>query len=229
MNNKEILFLEHSSYCEIQLNRPDKHNALNRAMRAEFRSALTRAKNYPVTLLSSSSNTFCAGMDLTEVKNTPELGEDFWQLLEAIYAHNSVFIAKVNGKALGGGLSLINACDLAIASESAEFGMPEIAYGIYPAIVGPSTQLMLNKKQVAWMVLTGQPIDANTAQDWGLVNQVVEQDSLDQCCEAIATHIAKHPAKALAAAKTMLNTVPVDADMRRMATEAGLAINRFKE
>ena len=94
-------------------------------------------------------------------------------MLVAIREHPAVFIAAVNGLALGGGATLVSVCDLAVAADEAEIGMPEIGFGAYPQFSGPGAQIQLTAKRAAWLVLTAQRIDGRTAENWGMVNRSV--------------------------------------------------------
>jgi enoyl-CoA hydratase/carnithine racemase len=79
-----------------------------------------------------------------------------------IREHPAIFVAAVNGFALGGGATLISMCDLAIAADQAEIGMPEIGFGAYPQYSGPAAQIQLTAKRAAWLVLTAECIDGRT-------------------------------------------------------------------
>src|SRR5258705_7871784 len=167
-------------YAVIGLNRPEKKNALNRAARRELLAALTflRAECRAI-VLTGCGDSFCSGGDLKEVRADAEAGiapdprSDWIEVLIAIREHPAVFIAAVNGIALGGGATLISVCDLAVAANEAEIGLPEIGFGAYPQFSGPGVQLRLAGKRAAWVVLTGERIDGVTAESWGVVNRSV--------------------------------------------------------
>src|SRR5690606_26969274 len=102
----------------------------------------------------------------------------------------------------------INVCDLAVAADTAELGMPEITFAAYPSLAGVSTQLSLARKRAAWMVLTGERVSARTAMEWGLINECVPAAQLLERVEALAQRIAGFDPYALAACKKALDTVP---------------------
>jgi enoyl-CoA hydratase/carnithine racemase len=109
---------------------------------------------------------FCADIELKEAGERRAQAPDDrdrpsdWRIVqEEIRRHPAIVIASVNGFALGGGVTLVNAADLAVASETAQFGRPEAGFGVYPRLAGPSTQLRLQQKRAAWMVLTAKRID----------------------------------------------------------------------
>src|SRR5690606_8952016 len=184
------------------LNRPEKRNAMNSAAQAQLQEVLKQCLGrYAAAVITGSGTAFCSGIDLKERRERlragdapPEYsrqGHSWIETIEAVRKHPTVFVAAVNGFALGGGVSLINACDLAIAAEDAEIGMPEITFASYPTVAGPSTQLRILRKHASWMILTGKRIDGVTAAKWGLVNQAVPADQLMQTACALAEHIGK--------------------------------------
>ena len=133
-----VLFEPREGYAWIRINRPEKRNAMNREARDGLRAAMARARDgFPVVAITGVDTTFCGGIDLKEVQAEAERGEQTaladWRDLNAeIREHPSIFIAAVNGLALGGGVTLTGVCDLAVAAEEARFGMPEVGFGMYP-------------------------------------------------------------------------------------------------
>ena len=174
-----LVTVEHRpGYAVVGLNRPEKKNALNRASPRELLVALTSLRaECRVIVLTGCGDSFCSGVDLKEARADVEAGtapdpRSTWiEVLIAIREHPAVFIAAVNGLALGGGATLISVCDLAVAVHEAEIGMPEIGFGAYPQFSGPGAQIQLIAKRAAWLVLTAQRIDGRTAEAWGMVNR----------------------------------------------------------
>jgi len=228
-----VLLEPHEGHAIIRLNRPDKRNAMNFAAQKEFRAALDAVRNdAPVVILTGNGPAFCAGIDLKESRAnaTDENGNPIqrtWiDLLEAVRTHPAVTIAAVNGFALGGGLTLINSCDLAIAVDNVEIGMPELGLGIYPAMAGPSTQIRLSRKRAAWMVLTTDRITGAQAVDWGLVNKAVAAEDLMDEAVSVARKIAGFDPAAVAGAKQALLTVPDHISAWVPALEYGALVNK---
>lgn len=180
----------------ITLNRPDKRNAMSTQAQAELRAALEDSKHdCKVIVITGSGVSFCAGVDLREQRE-PERkfahGSNSWvETNEAIRRHPAVFIAAVNGFALGGGLTLVHNCSLAVASEQAQFGMPELGFATFPGLAGPATIRRILPKHAAYMILTAKRFDAETAERWGIVNQVVPHDDLMDEAYALANHVAQ--------------------------------------
>jgi len=220
----------------ITLNRPEQRNAMNRAARAALIDSLDACRNAEppvrVIVLTGSGSAFCAGVDLKEAARkepqpdtTGERHTSWRAVQEEIARHPAIVIAAVNGFALGGGTTLINVADLALAADDAQIGMPEIGFGMYPALAGPSTQLRLSRKHAAWMVLTAERIDGRTAQRWGLVNHAVPPEQLTEAALALARKVASYDAVALQWSKKALWEVPARTSDWSRALEYGEEVN----
>jgi enoyl-CoA hydratase/carnithine racemase len=195
---KLITVTERESYAIVTLNRPEKRNAMSYAAQKELWAALASLANPKckvVILTGAGDLSFCAGADTKDTErpafNSPTFPETWHETQDIIARHPAMFIAAVNGFALGGGLTLVNNCEMAIASETATFGMPEIAMGVFAALAGPSTIKRILPKHAAQMLFTGTRVDAETALRWGLVNEVVAPADLLPRAEELAKHIAQ--------------------------------------
>jgi len=212
-----VLFEQRDGVGRITLNRPEKRNALSRALQGELRAALDAARaDCRVVVVTGAGVAFCGGIDLSESRELRGLRaaedpsetdavedraaetprpvplRDVWvETNEVIRRHPAIMIAAVNGFALGGGLTLVHNCELAIASERAEFGMPEVGFGTFPGIAGPATTRRIRPKHAASMILTARRIGAETAERWGIVNTVVPHERLLDEAEGLARHIAQ--------------------------------------
>jgi len=202
----ELVLLEKkdSGIGLITFNRPDKRNAMSSAAQAEFRAALDDCReDCKVLILTGNGVAFCSGVDLKEGQARGQrrqfaYGSNSWfETNEVLKQHPAVCIAAVNGFALGGGLTVVNNCDLAIASERAEFGMPEMSFNTFPGLAGPATIRRVLTKHAAYMILTARRIDAVTAERWGIVNAVVPHDQLLEEADKLARHVAQFDATAL--------------------------------
>ena len=144
----------------------------------------------------------------------------------AIRAHPAIFIAAVNGLALGGGATLINVCDLAIASTRASIGCPEMGFSTYPGMAGPAIQLSgVTRKQAAWLVLTTNRIDGATAERWGMVNECVEPEALLPRAQVLAAQVARFDPVALAESKKALDRIPAFITDWQEAMDHGQMVN----
>jgi enoyl-CoA hydratase/carnithine racemase len=236
MSDDLVLLEDRGGYAVITLNRSDKRNAMSTAAQSRLQQVLRECVGrYPAIVLTGAGPAFCSGIDLKERRERLERGEapepeysrqghSWIETIEAIRKHPAVFIAAVNGYALGGGVSLINVCDLAIAAEEAEIGMPEITFASYPTVAGPTTQLRILRKHASWMILTGQRIDGATAARWGLVNRAVPRAQLMQEAEALAERIAAYNPVTLDWSKKALDDIPSQVSDWTAALEYGRTV-----
>jgi enoyl-CoA hydratase/carnithine racemase len=210
-----VFVTQHETWAELRINREAKRNAMNREARQGLLQAFERlAGQVKAIVITGTGRSFCAGMDLKEVESDRAAGidgssEEWIGVNLAIRAHPAVFIAAVNGVALGGGSTLINVCDLAIASTEASIGCPEMGFATYPGMAGPAAQLSgITRKQAAWIILTTNRVDGATAERWGMVNACVAPDQLLPRAHALAAHVAQFDAVALAESKKVLDRIP---------------------
>lgn len=202
----------------VRFTRPEQRNAMNAIARASLIHALeeTRRDGTRVIVLRGDGPAFCAGIDLKEVAAGAGDPNALWgpvnaewrRVQQLIRDHPAVVIASVNGYALGGGSTLINVCDLAVAADVAQIGMPEVGFGSYPGIAGPAMQLRVSPKRAAWLVLTARRIDGRTAEEWGVVNRCVPLDELEAETMALARHVAGFDAATLTWSKRALWQIP---------------------
>src|SRR5665213_370894 len=200
-----ILLERREGYNIITLNRPEKRNAMNLAIQGDLREALERSRDARVIVLTGAAPTFCAGIDLAEQREiraglTPvpsQEGHPWAVTQERIRRHPAVFIAAVSGAALGGGLTLVQNCELAVCDESAEFGVPELTFGTVPALSGPATVHRLLPTHAAHMIFLAQRVNAATALHYGIVNEVVPDGEVLTRAVEMAEVIAAYDATAI--------------------------------
>ena len=206
----------------LTLGRPQVLNALDAAtlesLRARARE-LALDETLHAVVLTGEGRAFAAGADIAEMRRLDPLGaEAFSRLghaaLAAVEALSVPTIAAVNGFALGGGCELACACDWIYASTKARFGQPEVSLGLLPGFGG--TSRLLRRVGVGWakeLVLSGEAIDAETAQRIGLVNRLFAPDELLAAALEVGAKIASKGAFAIAQAKRVLQEGQ-DADLR---------------
>jgi methylglutaconyl-CoA hydratase len=208
----------HQHVATLIFNRPDKRNALSRALLAELAERLEDLhleKRVRAVVLTGAGTAFCAGMDLGEMHATAksERPHDQWQedamnyrdLLEQMLRFPKPLIAAVNGPCLAGGAGLMLACDIVIASESATFGLPEPLRGITAGVVSPVLTFRIGAGQAGRLLLTAITIDAQEARRIGLFHEVVHADHLWPRAVEIAGQCARCAPEALQLTKRMLN------------------------
>jgi E-phenylitaconyl-CoA hydratase len=197
----------------MTLNRPAVRNALNRELSAALMEALQRVRADPeirVAVLTGAGRTFCAGADLKErAQSGRAVDASPASIVEAnqsqSFARLSLekpLIAAIDGYCLAAGFELALACDLRLCTPDARFGLPEIVRGFFPGGGGPQRLMRAIPQAVAMeMILTGDPIDATTAQQVGLVSRVVPTEELLSTACQIARRIASHAPLAVKAVK----------------------------
>jgi len=192
----------------VTINRPRQLNALSSAVLSELADALDsheRDDEVRAIILTGGPNVFAAGADLKEFGTrsvVDMMASNRVALFDRVRNVSKPVIAAVSGYALGGGCELAMLCDMIIASETARFGQPEINVGIMPGAGG--TQRLtrtFGKAKAMEMVLTGDWIDAQTAERLGLVNRVVPVDQVIDEAKALALKIAAKPPLAVKLAK----------------------------
>jgi 2-(1,2-epoxy-1,2-dihydrophenyl)acetyl-CoA isomerase len=201
--------------ARITLNRPDRLNSFTRAMHAELRDALANLGEARVVVLTGAGRGFCAGQDLNDRAVAPgeavDLGEtveESWNpLIRALAALPQPVIARVNGVAAGAGANIALACDLVIATKSAKFIQSFSALGLIPDS-GGSWHLprLVGQARALGLALTGEPLPAEKAADWGLIWKAVDDDTLDAEVDAVAAKLAGLPPLGLAAIKQIIRT-----------------------
>ncbi|MFD1538586.1 enoyl-CoA hydratase/isomerase family protein [Nonomuraea guangzhouensis] len=204
----------------ITLNRPAKLNAITPEMAGALRACLDRVDADPgirvAVLTGAGERSFCVGSDIRELDAyaTPWEFRNRGDYGDAVRALRKPIIAAVNGYAYGGGLELAMACDIRLAASTATFAAPEIKLGW----IGGSGQSALLAHAVgpgnaAVMLLTGDPIDAARARDWGLVTEVLPPEELLPAVRELADKIAARPPIAAQTAKANLRAayaMPLD-------------------
>lgn len=198
----------------VRLNRPESLNALNRALVAELTDtlvALDQEESVRAIVLTGNERAFAAGADIKEMAGDSAvdmLKLDQFQRWDQIKRLKKPLIAAVSGYALGGGCELAMLCDIIIASETAQFGQPEIKIGVIPGAGG--TQRLtraIGKSRAMEYVLTGRFFSAQQAEAWGLVSRVVPVELYLEEALKLAAEIAAMPPLAVQLAKQCVNKV----------------------
>lgn len=196
----------------ITLNRPDKRNALRRDFIEEINAAIDQLAgkdSLRVLVIAAAGSVFCAGMDLGQMQARAESadGKSDWNqdsqvycdMLAKIYSLDVPTVAAVQGPALAGGVGIILACDIVIASETAFFMLPEPVRGITAAMVTPLLIQRVGGGPATYMLLSGERVSANQAATFGMCHDVVSAAELQARTDALLNSI-------LAASKSALTT-----------------------
>jgi enoyl-CoA hydratase/carnithine racemase len=194
----------------IRLDRADKRNAVTRSMYEAMTEAIAIAETDPAiraVLFSGSGDAFCAGNDLNDFVGDPPTGMESpaFRFLRAISTAQKVLVAAVHGVAVGIGTTMLLHCDLVVAARSAKLSLPFVALGLVPEAA--STLLLpraVGHRRAAELLLLGEPIDAEMALRWGLVNHIVDDEKLIDAAMELVTRVASLPASAVRLTKRLL-------------------------
>jgi len=214
----ETVILEQTGpVARITLNRPDKLNSFNTTMHQELRDALRSVeRSARVIVLTGAGRAFCAGQDLGERSMGSEgravdLGvtvETAWNpLIRRIVEMPQPIIARVNGVAAGAGANVALAADIVVAARSAKFIQSFSAIGLVPDSGGSWVlPRLVGQARALGLALTGEPLPAETAAEWGLIWKCVEDDALDGEVDLIADKLAALPPLGLGATKKLIRS-----------------------
>ncbi|MYE27660.1 MAG: enoyl-CoA hydratase [Chloroflexi bacterium] len=214
----------------IQLNRPQKKNALTPAMYDSLREAIERADadaSIHVITLTGSGDSFCAGNDLNTFLQDP--GSDAAaRFIKAIAKARAPIVAAVNGVAVGVGLTMLLHCDLVYAAADAKFNFAFIDLGLLPeAASSYLLPRMLGYAGAAELLMLGEAFSAEKARECGIVNQVVAADALDALAQSKAEQLAAKPPEALRQTKMLLRRGNAKAVEETIALELSLIGERL--
>ncbi len=197
---REVRYERRGAAAHLTIDREPQRNALSATALAQLQEGLARAEADDavrvVVVTGAGSKIFCAGGDLSSMGGGDgfldghEARRAYGLLLRRIQDCSRPTIARVNGHALAGGVGLVLACDLAVASESAQVGLPEVDRGLFPMTVMALLQRHVGRKRALELVLTGQRLAATQAVEWGLFNRAVPQTELDAAVDGLAQALA---------------------------------------
>jgi enoyl-CoA hydratase/carnithine racemase len=209
MNYENICFESEDNIALVILNRPQRRNALSLALMQELIVCLGEIgsrRELRAVILAATGSAFSAGHDLSEMVGR-DLGEYrqlfgvCTELMEKVQSIPQPVIAEVQGIATAAGCQLVASCDLAFASEEATFATPGVRIGLFCTTPMVALSRAIGRKRALEMLLTGEPIDAQTAADWGLVNRVVAADRLRAETRQLAARIAEASDRVVAQGK----------------------------
>jgi enoyl-CoA hydratase/carnithine racemase len=207
-----VLTEAHNGVVTLRLNRPQQLNALSDSMLEQLQRELDRLAtdaNLRCVVVAGAGRAFCAGHDLSEMRSnrSPEYYRSLFdrcsRLMQSIRALPVPVIARVHGVATAAGCQLVGSCDLAIAADTARFAVSGINVGLFCATPAVAVSRNVSTKRAFDMLVTGRFVDAVTACDWGLINEVVPADELDAAVARKAAAIAEKSPAAIRFGKSM--------------------------
>ncbi len=184
----------------LTLARGERFNPLSSQMIAALQAeldALASDRSARVVVLAAEGRGFCAGHDLKEMRAhssdklwQKKLFDDCSRMMVSLTRLPQPVIARVNGIATAAGCQLVSMCDLAVASESATFALPGVSIGVFCSTPAVGVARAVGRKRAMELLLTGEPVDARTALEWGLVNRVVPEAELDREVERLCAKMS---------------------------------------
>ncbi len=219
MNDQVLrITIDGRGVARLTLSRPDVRNAFNEAVIDGICEAFGRFNNDPnvrIVVLTGVEKTFCAGADLNMMQRAATYSADdnkddarrLAHMLHAINNSAKPVVARVNGPAMGGGVGMVAACDIAVAAESAFFALSEVRLGLIPAVISPFVVSAMGPQEARRWFLTGERFDAETAKRIHLVHMVAMDEQLDATVETVVASLLKGGPEAQRACKTLINAV----------------------
>src|SRR5258707_10014562 len=208
----KILYSIGGGIARVTLNRPDKRNALDQELIAEVKDAVAAAGRDPecrVVLVSGAGKDFCSGADLAGLEKTAQAGvldnmsdaHNMAELFLMMRNHRRPIVAAVQGRALAGGCGLATACDIVLASESAQFGYPEVNIGFVPAMVMAILRRSVSEKAAFELVATGEIVPQERAYEIGVIQRIYPDAQFAGEVEAYVARLASKSASAVMLSK----------------------------
>jgi len=248
MSYETIEFELNDGLAVLTLNRPDSLNSFTTQMHEEIRSVLDIIEtdtSVRCLILTGNGRGFCAGQDLSDRAVAPETGtkrdlgesieKNYGPLILRLTALPMPVICAVNGVAAGAGANIALACDIVLAAKSAKFIQAFCKIGLVPDSAGTYTlPRLIGSARAAALSLTGEPIMAEKAEEWGMIWKAVDDDQLQNTAREMGQHFTKQPTKGLALTKKALqasfnNTLAEQLDLERdLQREAGYT-NDYQE
>ena len=202
----------HNGTATLTLNRPERFNTLTSEMIAALQAELDAIRidrSVGVVILAAEGRGFCAGHDLKEIR--AHFGDEKWQrqlfddcgrMMMSLLEMPQPIIARVHGIATAAGCQLVSMCDLAVAADTATFALPGVNIGVFCSTPAVGVARNIGRKRAMEMLLTGEPIDAQTALTWGLVNRVVPAERLDKAVQEFTEAILARSPSVIQLGKT---------------------------
>lgn len=207
-----LLREDNNGVTTLRMNRPSRFNALSEALLDELERALNdiaHDASVRCVILAGAGKAFCAGHDLQEMRQQPDLSyykalfARCSKVMQSMQALPVPVIARVQGITTAAGCQLVASCDLAVAAETARFAVSGINVGLFCATPSVALSRNISPKRAFDMLFTARFIDAATASDWGLINEAVPEGELDAAVARMAANILNKSPAAVRYGKSM--------------------------
>lgn len=241
--NRLLTDIDERGCTTLTLNNPEQHNAFDDRMIAELTAALLKLKDNPqvrVVILAANGKSFSAGADLNWMRRMADYTQEeniqdalaLAKLMKTLNELPQPTIARVQGAAFGGGVGLVAACDIAIASERSSFCLSEVKLGLIPAAISPYVIMAIGPRQARRYFLTAERFSAAEALRIGLLHQLCPEADLVSTCEQICHQLLQNGPQALGEAKRLIRDVAgrsVDGELIQLTAERIAAIRASDE
>ena len=211
----------------VTLNNPDKHNAFDDQIIGQLTeafAAMAANSNVRLMILASEGKSFSAGADLGWMKRMASYSHAenlqdanaLAEMLKVLYQMPQPTIARVQGAAFGGAVGLVSCCDMAVATSAASFAFSEVKIGLVPATISPYVIAAIGERAARRYFTTGERFDAAQALRIGLVNEVVDEDSIDDSINKLSDALLANGPQAVSGAKQLISNVsgkPIDQNL----------------
>ena len=196
----------------LTLNRPAQYNALSDELLdaiSDQLDTIAATDTIKAVVLAANGRAFCAGHDLKQMRKSAEQAEHHHlfskcsRMMQKITALPQPVIGKVQGMATAAGCQLVATCDMAVTSRAATFAVSGIRVGLFCSTPAVALSRNVSRKRAMEMLMTGEFIDADTAQQYGLVNSVVDPEQLDDAVDDLVSKIVRHPKRVISLGKEM--------------------------
>ena len=214
--------------ARIELDSPHNRNALSRQLCSELSAHLSTASADPAVRaveLTHTGSVFCAGADLSAASSGPSITEVMIGLLGQIVEMPKPVVARLDGHVRAGGLGLVGAADIALASRTVSFAFTEVRIGVAPAMITLTTLGRMTERAASRYLLTGETFDATTAAEVGLITAAV--DDLDRATAELYDQFRKCSPQGLAETKPLTTRATREAIANRAADLAALSARLF--
>jgi len=217
MKTEFITISQTDNIATLTLNRPDKRNAMHGPLIMECQQALRLLAESPtrVLIINGNGENFCAGGDIGHMQKIAAGSKDdnyrdaqlLADLLYQLYQFPKPTLVLAHGMTLGGGLGLVAAADIAIASSNASFGLPEVKIGLAPSMISPYVIAAIGERMAHYYFLTGERFGAEQAHRIGLIHQLTDETTLMSAGMSVAQILLQNSPLALQSAKQLMRTV----------------------
>jgi len=193
MITPELLIVHKNSVLHLTLNREARRNALSpsliQSLQSQLKAAASNKDISSLCLSGAGDKSFCSGLDLKSSLegdlSSLDFSMSYAELLQTLLAFPKPVVAQVNGHAMGGGLGLLLACDIAIARDDILLGSPEVKVGLFPMMISPLILQHMPRKRAMQMMLCGEKISSTEALAYGMLSHIVSPEKLESAIESV--------------------------------------------